>query len=166
MIMGCVYYITVYWMIPPLWILWAKGLSPNIPQYYTKQRKLPRNEIFGEVPFWKGLFFSKRTFLCFGHLSWPSKGWKSASKGWKKPSGLDPSEPKGLFFYKSTFLGRPGVRASGRPDFGGFNTFTKLRYTHPNAQPASQIMQAFPWLLFEPCMPPKWTDWKGTHSKR
>ena len=47
-----------------------------------------------------------------------SKGRKSASKGWKKPSDPDPSEAKVLFFTKRTFFlnfGRPSDRPSDRP---------------------------------------------------
>ena len=107
-------------------------------------------------------FFFETNFFVIGTPWMAVQRMEIGVQRMEKAVRTGPVRAKRIFFYKSTFLGRlagrPGVRAPRRPDIGGFNTFTKLRYTHSNAQPASQIMQAFPWLLFEPCIPPKWTD--------
>ena len=75
----------------------------------------------------KGLFFFKRTFFCWGPSGRRPKVRKNASKVRKYPSGLDPSEPKGLFSKKRTFfftsvrpsvktVSAAGTRRSGRVD--------------------------------------------------
>ena len=72
-------------------------------------------------------FFFKRTFFCWGPSGRRPKVRKNASKVRKYPSALDPSEPKGLFSKKRTFIFtsvRPsvktvsaaGTRRSGRLD--------------------------------------------------
>ena len=57
-------------------------------------------------------FFFKRTFFCWGPSGRRPKVRKNASKVRKYPSGLDPSEPKGLISKKRTFFSRPSVHPS------------------------------------------------------
>ena len=89
-------------------------------------------------------FFFKRTFFCWGPSGRRPKVRKNASKVRKYPSGLDPSEPKGLFSKKRTFFFtsvRPSVKTvsaagttrSGRVDVLKPNKCRNVQMSAPAA---------------------------------
>ena len=78
----------------------VKNCPWKICPYNTNMQ---RPFFFSNVPFF--------SFFCWGPSRRRPKVRKNASKVWKFPSSLDPSEPKGLFKQKRTFFHvRPSIR--------------------------------------------------------
>lgn len=77
--------------------------------------KNPLNRLFSTSVQTSEAFFFQSDLFFLGDRWMASKGRKSASKGWKKPSDLDPSEAKVLFLIKRTFFWFLAVRPTVRP---------------------------------------------------
>ena len=162
--MGCVNYISL------LNDFLSEFYGPSVCSPKTTEQNIATKwNLCGLITILERTFFFETNFFVFGTPCLAVQRMEIGVQRMEKAVRSGPVRTKSIFFLEKHFFRRPSGRPSGRPGvriLGEFNTFTQLRYIHPSAQPPSQIMHAFPWLLFEPCMPAKWTDSKGQRGPR